>query len=350
MANPSKEKEFFARASEIDDPQARADFLDIACDGDAKLRERIDFLLQCQSADDDDSFLRPAEIGLSTVKQSAPEIPSLEDQQIGNYKVLQKIGEGGFGIVYMAEQLRPVKRRVALKIIKIGMDTKEMVNRFQAERQALAMMDHPGIAKVFDAGATETGRPYFVMELVRGIPITDYCDQHRMAIRERLELFAEVCLAVHHAHQKGIIHRDLKPSNVMVTSADNKVTPKVIDFGIAKAMHQPLTDQTVVTLYQQFVGTPVYMSPEQAQFGGLDIDTRSDIYSLGVLLYQLLTGATPFDGGSLLNAGIEEFQRSIRENEPPKPSTLVSTIACTDSRRFGLDRDEGDGERPHAPL
>ena len=210
--------------------------------------------------------------------------------QIGRYRLLEKIGEGGFGVVYVAEQRAPVRRRVALKIIKLGMDTRSIVARFEAERQALAMMDHPNIAKVFDAGATDTGRPYFVMELVRGIPITEYCDQNKLPTRQRLDLFIQVCHAIQHAHQKGVIHRDIKPSNILVTLHDGVPVPKVIDFGIAKATQGDLTDKTIYTQFQQFIGTPAYMSPEQAEMSGLDVDTRSDIYSLGVLLYELLTG------------------------------------------------------------
>ena len=245
---------------------------------------------------------------------------------IGNYKLLHQIGEGGFGVVFMAEQLRPVKRRVAFKIIKPGMDTRQVIARFEAERQALALMDHPNIAKVYDAGATESGRPFFVMELIRGVPITTFCDQQNVSTEERLRLFLDVCHAVQHAHQKGIVHRDLKPSNVMVTMHDDKAVPKVIDFGVAKATQQDLTDKTLYTRYDQFIGTPAYMSPEQAQMSGLDIDTRSDIYSLGVLLYELLTGTTPFDAKKLLKAGCDEIRRVIREEEPLKPSTRVSTL------------------------
>lgn len=262
--------------------------------------------------------------------------PALEQSEkpgdsIGRYKLLQKIGEGGCGVVYMAEQIEPVHRRVALKVIKLGMDTAQVIARFEAERQALALMDHPNIAKVLDAGATESGRPYFVMELVRGKRVTEYCDHEKLSTGQRLELFKKVCQAVQHAHQKGIIHRDIKPSNVMVTLHDGVPVPKVIDFGIAKATTgQRLTDRTLFTAFEQFLGTPAYMSPEQAELSGLDIDTRSDIYSLGVLLYELLTGRTPFDKRDLLAAGWDEIRRRIREEEPLKPSTRLRTLLKAD--------------------
>ncbi|MCH7870616.1 MAG: protein kinase, partial [Planctomycetes bacterium] len=246
--------------------------------------------------------------------------------RIGRYKLLRRIGEGGFGSVWMAEQTEPVLRKVALKIIKLGMDTKQTLARFEAERQALAMMDHPSIARVLDGGATDSGRPYFVMELVKGVSITQYCDTERLRTRDRLDLFIRVCNAVQHAHQKGIIHRDLKPSNVMITLHDGKPVPKVIDFGIAKATGARLTEKTFFTEYGQLIGTPAYMSPEQAEMSGLDVDTRSDIYSLGVLLYELLAGMTPFDAARLRDAGYEEMRRIIREEEPPKPSTRLSGL------------------------
>jgi eukaryotic-like serine/threonine-protein kinase len=243
---------------------------------------------------------------------------------IGSYKLMELIGEGGFGLVFVAEQQKPVRRRVAVKVIKPGMDTREVISRFEAERQALALMDHPNIARVLDAGTTDSGRPYFVMELVHGIPITEYCDRSRLTPRERLQLFVSVCHAVQHAHQKGIIHRDIKPSNVLVTLHDGRPVVKVIDFGVAKALHQPLTDNTIYTRFAQIIGTPLYMSPEQAEMSGLDIDTRSDIYSLGVLLYELLTGTTPFDRKRLSQAAYDELIRILRDEEPPRPSTRLS--------------------------
>jgi WD40 repeat protein/serine/threonine protein kinase len=261
----------------------------------------------------------------STVDMIAPLTEKAGDR-IGRYRLLQEIGHGGCGVVYMAEQEEPVQRRVALKVIKLGMDTRQVVARFEAERQALALMEHPNIAKVLDAGATEAGRPYFVMELVRGIRITDYCDQNKLPTGDRLKLFIQVCQAIQHAHQKGIIHRDIKPSNILVTLHDGVPVPKVIDFGIAKATQGKLTDQTLFTAFEQFIGTPAYMSPEQAEMSGLDIDTRSDIYSLGVLLYELLVGTTPFEAKQLLSAGLDEMRRRIREQDPVRPSTRLSTM------------------------
>ncbi|MGH7970640.1 MAG: serine/threonine protein kinase, partial [Limisphaerales bacterium] len=239
---------------------------------------------------------------------------------IGRYKLLQQIGEGGFGLVFMAEQQEPVRRMVALKIIKAGMDTKEVIARFEAERQALALMDHPNIARVLDGGTTSSGRPYFVMDLVKGTPITEFCDQNQLSTEARLRLFLQVCAGLQHAHQKGLIHRDIKPSNVLVTVSNGEPIPKIIDFGVAKAIGQKLTERTFFTRFEQLIGTPAYMSPEQAEWGGVDIDTRSDIYSLGVLLYELLTGTTPIEKETLACAALDEIRRLIRETEPPTPS------------------------------
>jgi eukaryotic-like serine/threonine-protein kinase len=322
----------FCEALDRKTPQARADYLDLACAGKPELRSRLEALLRAH--EEASGFLaEPAPSPAGTVAGAIREGPGTI---IGAYKLLEQIGEGGFGLVFMAEQQQPVRRKVAVKVLKPGMDTRQVIARFEAERQALALMDHPNIARVLEASATETGRPYFAMELVRGVPITDYCDQNRLDTRERLELFMHVCQAVQHAHHKGIIHRDIKPSNVMVTLHDDVPVVKVIDFGIAKALGQQLTDKTLYTAFAQLVGTPLYMSPEQAQLSGLDIDTRSDIYSLGVLLYELLTGTTPFDKERLRTAGYDEMRRVIREEDPPKPSTRVSTLgqaAATVSER-----------------
>jgi serine/threonine protein kinase/Flp pilus assembly protein TadD len=293
-----------------------------ACAGDERLLARVRQLLRAHA--EAGSFMdAPAPELYATA--DAPPLCEGPGTLIGPYKLLEQIGEGGFGVVFMAEQTQPVRRKVALKVVKPGMDTRQVVARFEAERQALALMDHPNIARVFDGGTTASGRPYFVMELVRGVPVTDFCDRDRLGVRERLGLFVDVCSAVQHAHQKGIIHRDLKPSNVLVTRHDDRAVVKVIDFGVAKATGQQLTDKTLFTNFAQMIGTPLYMSPEQAQMSGLDVDTRSDVYALGVLLYELLTGTTPFDQERLRTAGYDEIRRIIREEEPPRPSTRLST-------------------------
>ncbi len=299
-------------------------YLAEACEGDSELAQQVGCLLQVHR--EAGSFMEAPAPGLeldATLNQ-----PQLEKigTQIGPYKLLEMIGEGGMGVVYMAEQKEPVRRVVALKVVKPGMDSRQVLARFDAERQALAMMDHPSIARIIDAGMTDMGRPYFVMELVRGIPINEFCDQKRLSLRERLELFLQVCQAVQHAHQKGIIHRDLKPSNVLVTMLDVQALPKVIDFGIAKAFGPQLTDHTQVTGFAQFVGTPQYMSPEQAEMNQFGVDTRSDVYSLGVMLYELLTGSTPFAKELLKKTSFEELRRMLREQEPPRPSARISTL------------------------
>ncbi|HUN81086.1 MAG TPA: serine/threonine-protein kinase [Phycisphaerae bacterium] len=336
----SAAERIFNEARVIASARERESFLHAACGDDASLRAKVGALLLAH--DQAGSFLAASSSSHhgATVDASDP-APSFADTQargsrigetgtqIGRYKLLEEIGEGGFGTVWIAEQREPVQRKVALKIIKLGMDTRQVIARFEAERQALAMMDHPNIARVLDAGATETGRPYFVMELVKGVPITQYCDDNNLSPQQRLELFVSVCQAVQHAHQKGIIHRDIKPSNVLVSRHDDRPVVKVIDFGIAKATGGRLTEKTVFTELRQMIGTPTYMSPEQAGLSDLDVDTRSDIYSLGVLLYELLTGTTPFDVQTLMKAGYAEIQRIIREVEPPTPSTRLSTLKET---------------------
>ncbi len=322
-------RKIFHEAIEKQTQQERQAYLDKVCRDNPSLRAEIDALLEAHYGQDDllsgpilGSPVSPADFPIS-------EGPGII---IGRYKLLEKIGEGGMAVVYMAEQEKPIRRKVALKIIKLGMDTKSVIARFEAERQALAMMDHPSIAKVLDAGATETGRPYFVMDLVTGISITEYCDKNELNMRERLALFIQVCSAIQHAHQKGIIHRDIKPSNVMVTHRNGTLVPKIIDFGIAKAINQRLTEKTLYTRYAHIIGTPAYMSPEQAELSDLDVDTRTDIYSLGVLLYELLTGITPFSEEKLHEAGYLQMQKIICEEEPTKPSTKLSTLgeALTD--------------------
>ena len=320
-----KEENIFYQALEKAANQREA-FIKEACGDDQQLYRRVESLLKVNNIKDD--FLQSPLLDSRLTLDTPPNLEK-PGAVIDRYKLLEQIGEGGMAVVYMAEQQEPISRKVALKVIKLGMDTKSVIARFEAERQALAMMDHPNIAKVFDAGATETGRPYFVMELVRGISITEYCDANKLSTKERLELFVHVCNAVQHAHQKGIIHRDIKPSNVMVTMHDDKPVPKVIDFGIAKATNQRLTERTLFTRYAQMIGTPEYMSPEQAQMSGLDVDTRTDIYSLGVLLYQLLTGTTPLDSDKLHQAGYSEIQQIISETDPPRPSTKLNTLGET---------------------
>ncbi len=335
------EHSIFMAALECEDEQSQREFIREACGENGPLRERVARLLRVHESASD--FLeKPV---LSAPEETLSEGPGT---LIGSYKLLEQIGEGGMGVVYMAAQQQPVKRKVAIKIIKPGMDTRQVIARFEAERQALALMEHENIARVLDAGATDSGRPYFVMELVRGIPVTEYCRRERLAPEPRMRLFVDVCHAVQHAHHKGIIHRDIKPSNVMVTLHDGEPVVKMIDFGVAKATNQQLTDRTLFTNYAQMIGTPLYMSPEQAEMSGLDVDTRSDIYSLGVLLYELLTDTTPFEKDRLKEVGYDEMRRIICEEDPPKPSTRLSTIGA--ARETISDRRRADARRMSQAL
>jgi serine/threonine protein kinase/Flp pilus assembly protein TadD len=333
------ERSVFFALLDIADPAERLAYLEQACAGDPALRVQVEKLLKAH--EEPGPFMDGPAAAMAATDETRIESPGTV---IGPYKLLEQIGEGGFGVVFMAEQQHPVRRKVALKVLKPSMNSRHVVARFEAERQALALMDHPHIAHVLDGGETAGGRPYFVMELVRGFPITDFCDQNQLPVRERLGLFIDVCQAVQHAHQKGIIHRDLKPGNLLVTLHDGVPVVKVIDFGIAKALGQQLTEKTLFTSFAQLIGTPIYMSPEQAEMSGLDVDTRSDIYALGVLLYELLTGTTPFDAERLRQAGYDEIRRIIREEEPPQPSkrlsrlgktlTAVSALRATDPHRL----------------
>ena len=326
--------EIFAKAIKLP-PNERHTFVERECE-DVDRAAQILLLIQAHEAPD--SFLDARVAETQSVDRQTDAIES-EGSVIGRYKLLQQLGEGGFGVVFMAEQTEPVRRKVALKIIKPGMDSKAVIARFEAERQALAMMDHPHIAKVLDGGTTQQGRPYFVMELVKGVAITEYCDKKKLPPRERLQLFIDVCKAIQHAHQKSVIHRDLKPSNVMVTLHDGVPVVKVIDFGVAKALNQQLTEKTLFTRYGQMIGTPQYMSPEQAEMSGLDVDTRSDVYSLGVMLYELLTGTTPLTSSHLHTAGYAEMQRLICEGECEKPSTRLSSTTEQDLADIATSRD-----------
>lgn len=324
----------FDKAIQIESAKERARFLDEACKSVVQVRSEVEKLIS-------DHFQA------GEFMEDPIPVPAIEPNdtttsgQIGPYRIREQIGEGGFGTVYVAQQKQPIHRKVALKVVKPGMDSANIIARFESERQALAMMDHPNIAKVFDGGTTESGRPYFVMELVHGMPLTDFANDQKLSTGERLRLFVDVCRAVQHAHQKGVIHRDLKPSNIMVTMHDDIPVPKVIDFGISKALSHKLTEKSIYTAYGQMIGTPMYMSPEQTQLSGLDVDTRSDIYSLGVLLYELLTGTTPFDGETFKNVEFDELRRMIREDDPPRPSVRISTMGAqtltTISKRRGVD-------------
>ncbi|MES2475311.1 MAG: serine/threonine-protein kinase [Verrucomicrobiota bacterium] len=361
MNHPQEIQEaLFEMATEIDTPESRQALLDLIRDGDPLESERLSRLLEVRAKAE--SFFRKAEgartvvaveagetlLDLADVAVHSEPFFQLEDEgpgkRIDRYQLKKRIGEGGCGVVYLAEQLEPVQRQVALKVIRLGMDTERVIARFGLERQALAMMDHPNIARVLDAGATETGRPYFVMEWVRGLRITDFCDENRLDLRQRIDLFLEVCKGIQHAHQKGVIHRDIKPSNILISDENGKPSPKVIDFGVAKAISDDMGSGTAVTHYDQFVGTPAYMSPEQADFKQQDIDTRSDVYSLGILLYELLTGRTPFDAKELSAAGLSGMRTIIVQREPASPSATLSAMASDELRETAALR-RCDAER-----
>jgi len=342
-----KAGEIFFQAVELEDDQ-RDEWIVQACGDDSRLRQRVDRLIAAHDEPGSEDLFDQETVAVDgSNRRSGRSAEAVVDagvqmelggDQIGRYRLIEQLGEGGFGTVWSAEQLEPISRQVALKVIKVGMDTREVIARFEAERQALALMEHPNIAKVFDAGATGRGRPFFVMELVNGLPVTEFCDAAKLGARERLQLFVEICGAVSHAHQKGIVHRDLKPSNILAGFDGDRPTVTVIDFGIAKAIHQPLTDETIQTQWNQFIGTPQYMSPEQAGLAPQDIDTRSDIYSLGVILFELLSGRPPISRESLLEGGLDEMRRVICEQEPPRLSTLVSTIGDADLKKIASQR------------
>jgi serine/threonine protein kinase len=345
------EKALFDVTVGIDDSPARLEFLTKACAGDETMLSRITGWLDAQGAAEEffrTATIARAEVGGDVLGALADDYPLVErtdspdadgpGSRIGRYRLLERIGEGGCGVVYLAEQSEPVRRKVALKIIRRGLDTESVIARFESERQSLALMNHPNIARVFDAGTTESGRPFFVMELVHGEKITDHCDACRLGIKQRMELFIQVCNAIQHAHQKGVIHRDIKPSNILVTTQDGQAAPKVIDFGIARAVEGRFSDDTRITGNSQLIGTPAYMSPEQAE-GSLNLDTRGDIYSLGVLLYELLTGRPPFDSKRLAQAGMLEMMRILREEEPLAPSAMLARLEASGLAVVAANRD-----------